>query len=193
MFPRFLVLCCMLTPGAVAAQVSVTLAAVLSPFLPDSADRAPRVDWTTGGALPIRWASPGAVDAPYLRAEGMSHRREGTIRLAGATSPIDGLIVTQGVPTLVMQVAVTWDLEAMAIDSALASLERAGVRLRPLKCDRAKEGYSYGNAVYTMRIAGKRPQGLHLSWNCGAAVGCSATLTILYRRADVERVECAGA
>jgi hypothetical protein len=193
MFPRLLVLCCVLLPGSAAAQAGVTLAAAVSPFLPDSADRAPRVDWTTGAALPIRWASPGPVDAPYLRAEGMSHRREGTIRLAGSDGPIDGLIVTQGVPTLVMQVAFTWDMEAMVVDSALAGLERAGVGLRPLKCDRAKEGYSYGNAVYTMRIAGKRPQGLHMSWNCGAAVGCSATLTILYRRADVERVECAGA
>jgi hypothetical protein len=123
----------------------------------------------------------------------MSHRREGTIRLAGPAGPLDGMIVTQGVPTLVMQVTFSFDMEGFPVDSALASLERTGVVLRPLKCDRAKEGYSYGNAVYTMRVSGKRPQGLHLSWNCGAAVGCSATLAILYRRADVERIECAGA
>lgn len=188
----FLVLAVVL-PAPLTGQGGVTLAAILSPFLPDSADRAPRVDWTTGGALPIRWATAAPVTAPFLRGEGMSHRREGTVALQGDGRALEGRVVAQGVPQLVMQMAVTWDMEGFPIDSALAGLDRAGFARRPLKCDRATEGHSYGNAVFTLRVPGKRPQGLHLSWNCGAAVGCSATLTILYRRADVERIACAGA
>lgn len=71
------------------------------------------------------------------------------------------------------------------------SLQQDGISLGPLKCDRAKEGATWGNAVYVAKAPGNKASELHENWNCGHD-GCIAVLAILYRKADVDTVECAG-
>jgi len=72
-----------------------------------------------------------------------------------------------------------------------AALESDGLQLQPLQCKRETEGASYGNLVDAIKAPSKTASGL--AWHCEApSPQLLVTLTILYRRADMAQVECAG-
>ena len=69
------------------------------------------------------------------------------------------------------------------------ALSNEGVTFQPLKCKRETEGASYGNLVDAVKVPGKTASGLWWSWQ-SVQQALSVELTLLYRRADMNQVEC---
>lgn len=63
--------------------------------------------------------------------------------------------------------------------------------LTPLKCSMDTEPPSFGSVAWVVKAPGKTASKLGMSWNC-AHDGCGVALELLYRRAQLARIECAG-
>lgn len=174
-------------------QEPVKLSAVLTTFLADSAVQTKGLEWTTGNALPVEWESAEPVAPPeYLIQEGFTLSRSGTGRvLMGEQAVVEISLSVVGNEAGVQRVSVIFPLTDVGLDQIEGSLGQDGIVLTPLKCDRKTEGATWGNAVYVAKAPGKTASGLHENWNCGHDQ-CTAVLSILYRRSDVDTVECAG-
>jgi len=200
-----------LTSGAPAGVASaqetgepIKLSAVLTAFLVDSGVRTRGLAWTTGSELPIKWESPGPVQNPdqWAAKQGRIVARNGSFTgTIGDSVALAMTINVSGIPTGLAQVAIT--IPSMQVTMADGSgffatremvetaLKNDGLQLQPLKCRRETEGASYGNLVDAMKAPGKTASGLAWHWEAPQQE-LYVTLTILYRRADMAQVECAG-
>jgi hypothetical protein len=198
-----LALLVVVAPVPAQAPEPVRLSAVLGAFLADSGVPTRALPWTTGGGLPIRWSSPGpvATNEQWLKNLGMTHTREGafvgltgdsvalpmTIHLRGTTAGLGGVSI--GIDNLLVETpGGSYFVTRELIEKALTN---EGAQLRPLKCSRETEGASYGNLVDAFRMPGKNASGLWWMWQAPMQE-LQITLTLLYRRADLAQVECAG-
>ena len=177
-----------------AAQDAPSLGTVLAAFLPDSGSAAGNLPWSAASRVPARWASAApAASAPYLQQEGLALHRAGTLRVSvPPAASLEAEVELAGAAAGVQRASVSFDVNEVLVRDVEQALRAEGFVLTPLRCDRATEGESYGNVVYTLKAPGKRAMPLWESWNC-AHDGCRASLAILYRPADVTKVECAGA
>jgi hypothetical protein len=176
------------------AQQTVKLSTVIAAFLADSGVRTRGLDWTSGSALPVKWQSARPVPAAdWLKQQGYTLSRTGTANITVGDMPAMEMEVgLWGNAAGLQKSYVSFTLNEMTMDLVEQALVKDGFTLQPLKCERAKEGASYGNAVYVAKAPGKTASGFHESWNC-AHDGCTGMLTLLYRKADVAAVECNGA
>ena len=195
----------LLLGAALAAQrptQKVPLGLVLTSFLADSAARITSLPWTTGAALPIRWRSAAPVANPdqWSAKQGFTHVRDGAfLGTLGDSVALVMKIQARGTQAGITQLGVTIDSMMVTTkggggyfvnrEMIEAALRSGGVELKPLKCDRAKEGASYGNLVDAFRGPGKNASGLWWYWD-SPQQELVVNLTILYRRADMAQVEC---
>lgn len=190
-------------PAQRPTATKVPLSAVLTAFLVDSGVRTQGLPWTTGSALPIRWATPAPVaikDAGLLQ-RGLTQQRTG--RFLGTLGDSVALwmeITVQGAPGGLSAMSITLDsmevtgprgkggffLTREMIEVALKS---DGMTLQPLKCKRETEGASQGNLVDAIKAPGKTASGLWWTW-WSESQQLKVSLGLLYRRADMARVEC---
>ncbi len=184
---------CVLLARGLHAQGPVTLSEVIGAFQADADVRTAGLAWTTGGSLPVTWSSESPVPAEaYMIREGLTMQRTGSLPvLVGEGPATEMTVLALGTKDGIQRTSFIFSLDALPLDRVEQSLRDDGVELKPLKCDRSTEGAIWGNAVHVVRVPGKTASALHENWNCGAD-GCMATLSLLYRRADVESVECAG-
>lgn len=192
-------------PPTLAAQQPepVRLGTVLETFLVDSGVRTRGLPWTTGQGLPIRWESAGpiATDEQWLRNLGLTHVRNGRfIALVGDSVALPVAINLRGTDAGLAGLSLTFEtllvehgeggfhLTREMIEKALVD---QGAMLQPLKCSRETEGASYGNLVDAFRMPGKTASGLWWSWQAPMQE-LQVSLQLLYRRADMAQVECAG-
>jgi hypothetical protein len=197
-----LLLVLLLAPAMLAAQkppkpkpkvVTTTLAAVLTTFLADSGVPTRGLPWTTGSTLPITWVTPKPVAPGYTVGNNITLQHEGTASAqVSDTSTVKLYLFVFGNDVGIQRVVASWDRAMLSGEQAEAQLTAAGWTLKPLKCARATEGYSYGNLLYAAKAPGKTGSGLHEGWNC-AQEDCTVAMTIYYRKADVEQFDCAGA
>ena len=181
----------------------VKLRDVLAAFLVDSGVRTTGLPWTTGNDLPVRWDTPGPVANPdqWAAKQGFTHARQGTfLGTLGDSVALGMTIVVSGIPQGLAQVVVVVDstlvggtdggffLTREMIEDAL---KHDGIALQPLKCKRESEGASYGNLVDAFKVPGKTASGLWWHWEAPQQQ-LVVTLTILYRRAAMNQVECNG-
>lgn len=185
------------------APAKVRLSAVLAAFLVDSGVKTRGLAWTTGSALPVVWATPGPVANPdkAAGAKGLPLIRSGTftgtvgdtvalamtVQLTGAESGLTRVMVGM------MSMAVTGKRGGgfvLTREMVELALKHEGVALTPLKCSRAKEGASYGNLVDVIKLPGKTASGLWWYWD-SPAQRMLLNLTLMFRRTDVNEVECA--
>lgn len=182
----------------------VRLSTVLGAFLVDSGVRTRALPWSTGSELPIRWESAGpvATNEQWLRNQGLTHTRAGKFTaligdtvalpvwinlrgtqagLAGVSLLIDSMLVEQGGGG-------GFFLTREMVEQAIVN---EGAQLQPLKCSRDTEGASYGNLVDAFRMPGKTASGLWWMWQSPMQEP-QLSLSIIYRRAEMEQVECAG-
>lgn len=176
-------------------QQAVTLSSVLTTFLADSGVPTRGLPWTTGSALPIKWATrqPVAAEA-WAQQQGFTLGRAGTVRIkVGNNPPVEMALQLMGNAAGLQRVSISINLQEtdeLQISEMRPALIAEGMTLTPLKCDAAKEGASYGNLVFVAKAAKKTPSGLHENWDCSMN-GCGWSMTILYRKADVTPIECA--
>jgi hypothetical protein len=198
---------CVLVVTTAQAQrptpTKVPLSAVLTAFLVDSGVRTQGLPWTTGSALPIRWATPAPIaikDAGLLQ-RGLTQQRTG--RFLGTLGDSVALwmeISLQGAPAGLSAMSVT--LDSMEVtgprgtggfllnrEMIEAGLKNDGMTLQPLKCKRETEGASQGNLVDAIKAPGKTASGLWWTW-WSESQQLKVSLGLLYRRADMARVEC---
>ncbi len=183
---------------------AVKLSAVITAFLVDAGTRTRGLAWTTGGELPVQWESPGPVTNPdsWSRQQGLMLARSGTFTGSiGDTVALDMTLVLSGNDTGLQRVTV--HLPSMLFSRADGSgffvttqmveqsLKDDGMTLQPLKCSRETEGASYGNLVDAVQAPGKTASGLWWFWQSPQQEP-TLTLTLLYRRADMQQVECIG-
>lgn len=182
-------------PRVVSAQQEGTLPALVRTFLVDSGVRTRGLPFTVGNVAGIRWKTPGPVAANVaMRREGYTLERHGeaTVRVGdkrGIPVRLTAYGTALGLQSVSLVVATT--AHELTERLVLSALERDGATLTPLKCDLEKEGASFGNVAYVAKLPGKTASGLWAMWQCPQA-GCELVLTILYRRADVAKVECNG-
>lgn len=179
-----------LIPSAFAAERTVTINELLRALMPDvGASR--DVAWAAVSGLAVTWESAEPVAAEdWLKREGFMLRRTGTARLIiGGEPPIDATIVLQGTRAGFQQALVSWNLLSGPFDSAMNALRADGFELTPLKCDREREGASYGNVVWMLSSDAKRAIPLGENWDC-AQNGCRFTLTIFKSPQSVDAIEC---
>lgn len=191
-----------------AAQVPrepVKLATVIAAFLADSGVQTRGLAWSTGNALPIRWASAGPVTNtdPYARQRGVTHMRAGVfLGTAGDSVRLPMDIVVTGTATGIAGVNIiprTLLVETgggggffLTREMLEAAIRNDGLQLTPRKCDRTKEGASYGNLVDAVKAPGKMASGLWWMWQ-SAQQELQVSLSLLYRSAEMAQVECASA
>lgn len=179
----------------------VPLSRVITAFLVDSGVRTQGLAWTTGQDLPIRWAttSPVAVQDAGSRQRGITLLRQGTflgtlgdsvalwmhITVAGSKSGLSSMAV--GMDSMM----VTHGDGGFFVNREMIeeALKNDGLKFQPLKCSRATEGASYGNLVDAVKAPGKTASGLWWSWD-SPQQQTNVGLTLLYRRADMNQVEC---
>jgi hypothetical protein len=179
-------------PG-LAAQQPPRLSQLIATFLADSGVPTRGLPFTVAEVLPARWesATPVATD-PVAQREGYTLTRRGVVVVTlgpGAVPVAVQLLGTaNGLQRVLFGVETTHHelTERMVFDA----LRAEGMTLVPMKCDLEKEGASYGNVIYAAKVPGKTASGLWGMWQCPAD-GCTLTLALLYRRADMDRVECA--
>lgn len=176
-----------------AAQPAGTLSALVGTFLADSGVRTRGLPFSVGNVAGIRWKTPAPVAANVaMQREGYTLERHGeaTVRVgdkSGIPVRLTAYGTALGLQSVLFVIATTEHELTERI--VLASLGRDGAALTPLKCDLEKEGASFGNVAYVAKLPGKTASGLWAMWQCPQA-GCELVLTILYRRADVAKVEC---
>jgi hypothetical protein len=167
---------------------------MLTAFLADSGVRTRGLAWTTGAKLPVKWATPKPVASEqWQRNEGFSLVRTGKVRSDlgnGSTSELELQLLGTDLGLQRVTVILNYPPEDEKPDP-LGSLQADGITLTPLKCDPKTEGATYGNLVFVAKAPGKTASGLHENWNCGHDQ-CQWVLSILYRKADVTKVECSG-
>lgn len=188
--------------GAQRPAQKVRLSSVIAAFLVDSGVRTRGLPWTTGSELPIRWATsaPVANSDPTARKQGVTHGRDGvftgtvgdsvalgmTIRLNGGVSGLSGVTVELASLAVTNRDGSGFFVTREMIEQALRN---EGITFQPLKCQRATEGASYGNLVDAVKAPGKTASGLWWFWQ-SAQQELSVSLTLLYRRTDMNQVEC---
>lgn len=197
-----LILLVALVPTAPQAQTqapakkppaTLTLPTLLSTFLADSGVATRGLPWTTGSTLPVKWNSTKPVPSQYTMWPNVTVERTGTARMAASdTSTVDVQVFVLGNDAGIQRFFVSWDMVQLPTLAADSLLVRAGFTLTTTLCDRATEGYSYGNLLQVIKAPGKKAAGLHEQWNC-AQEDCTAAFVLYYRKADAEKVECAGA
>jgi hypothetical protein len=190
----------------VTAQVQpqpVKLATVIAAFLADSGVPTRGLPWTTGNSLPVRWQSPGPVTNtdPNARQRGITHMRMGRFLATMGDSvrlPMD--IVVTGPANGIAGVNML--LDSMLVETGGGSgfwitremveqaLRNDGLMLTPRKCDRTKEGASYGNLVDAVKAPGKLASGLWWFWQ-SVQQEMQLSLSIIYRSVEMNQVECA--
>lgn len=117
----------------------------------------------------------------------------GKLKLAGiGTTPLVVTVEVEGIVSGIARSGVYFSQGDWPGEAAEKALITDGLKLSALKCGREKEGASYGNVVYVVKAAGKTASALWVSWDCGQS-GCGGGFAILYHRADVTPIECAGA
>lgn len=170
---------------------TTTLPTILATFLADSGVQTRGLPWTTGSALPVKWNSAKPVPSQYSMYPNVTIERTGTARMAASdTSTVEVQVFVLGNDAGIQRFFVSWDMVQLPTLQADSLLLRAGFTLTPTKCDRATEGYSFGNLLQVIKAPGKKAAGLQEEWNC-AQEDCTAAFVIYYRKADAENVECA--
>ena len=189
--------------GAQAAKTKpVRLSSVINAFLVDSGVMTRGLPWTTGSALPIKWASSAPVrnTDPSERERGVALERTGTfigtvgdsvalpmtIRLAGTAAGLAGIAINIPSMEVSNKKGGGFFMTREMVDQALRN---EGLELKPLKCSRDKEGASYGNLIDAVRAPGKTASGLWWYWD-SPKQEMSLSLNLLYRRVDMAKVEC---
>ncbi len=176
------------------AQQAPRLSQVIATFLADSGVPTRGLPFTVAGVLPVRWesATPAAADR-VAQGEGYTLTRRGVVVVTlgprvGVPVALQLLGTANGLQRVLFGVETTRHelTERMVFDA----LRAEGMTLVPMRCDLEREGASYGNVVYAAKVPGKTASGLWGMWQCPQD-GCTLTLALLYRRADMERVECA--
>lgn len=180
----------------------VKLSAVLTAFLADSGVRTSGLPWTTGSDLPIRWQTPQPVTNPdpTSRQKGITLWRQGyfrgtlgdtvtlgmSISLTGSAAGLSGMAIGLDSMEVTYGNGSGFFVNREVIEE---SLKNDGLTLQPLKCSRAIEGASYGNLVDALKAPGKTASGLWWYWQ-SPQQQFSVLLTLLYRRGDMDQVEC---
>jgi len=180
------------TSSITVAQQPVKLSTVLTTFLADAGVQTRGLPWTTANSLPVKWetAKPGAAAEVFQR-DGLTLRRAGKFRLsAEGGKVVDAYLEVFGNDTGIQRVQVNVNVDELPLEAAEKSLAADGIQLSPLKCNRKTEGTSFGNLVYVMKAPGKIGTGLWEQWNCSAKE-CYGGFTIIYRKAELSKVECA--
>ena len=183
-----------------AAQVK--LSSVITAFLVDAGVRTRGLPWTTGAELPVKWETPAAVAAtdPYSQQRGMTLVRSGTLTgTVGDTAALEMTLVLNGNEAGLQRVTMHFPVLLVSRPDSSGfwlhremveqSLRDDGLTLQPLKCSRETEGASYGNLVDAVGGPGKTASGLWWFWQSPMQEP-TLTLTILYRRADMQEIEC---
>jgi hypothetical protein len=182
-------------------QQAVKLSAVIATFLADSGVRTRGLEWSTGSALPIRWESPGPQpqrDAS-ARSRGLVLSRTGSfIATIGDSVRLATTITVGGTSVGLAQVALfipSMDVTTrsggffLTREMVEEALKHEGLTLQPLKCKRETEGASFGNLIDAVKAPGKTASGLWWYWQ-SPRQEMELSLTILYRRVDMNAVEC---
>jgi hypothetical protein len=182
-----------------AQDSSATLGGVISAFLADSGARTRGLPWTTGNGSAIIWESAAPVRNPdtWMNNPALTLARIGSARVAIGGKPRDLNVRVHGNQAGIQRVSVSFFYdgnfeEGDMRDAVGAALEQGGVALKPLKCERANEGSGFGNLAYVISSAGKLASALWWNWNCAGDGNCGFDQIILYRRAELAQVECAG-
>lgn len=176
-----------------ARRATTTLPLLMATYLADSGVRTRGLPWSVAGALPITWNTATPVAPSYNAGPGLTLEQEGTVRVRiSDTAVVEISLRIFGNADGVQRFVAFWDREALPDARAESALTDAGWTLKPLKCSRETEGFSYGNLLYAAKAPGKTAAGLQESWNC-AHDGCTNSFTMYYRKADVEQFDCAGA
>lgn len=190
-------------PAQRPTATKVPLSAVLTAFLVDSGIRTTALPWTTGSALPIRWATPApvAVTDARLMKSGATQARDGRflgtlgdsvalwmqITLRGSAAGLTGVsIALDSMEVTGPRGKGGFFLTREMIEQAL---KHEGLTLQPLKCKRETEGASYGNLVDAIKAPGKTASGLWWEWH-SESQKLMVSLSLLYRRAEMAQVEC---
>ncbi|MCA9721482.1 MAG: hypothetical protein KC489_03585 [Gemmatimonadetes bacterium] len=190
--------------AAQAKDAPIPLSKVITTFLVDSGVRVRGLPWTVADPLPITWSTPRPVAATgdWYQKQGITQLREGTLRVTAGDSVVlpMGITLYAGANGLTSVAVSSTSLQVTNPDGSgyLATremieeaLRHDGLMLQPIKCSRDSEGASYGNLVDAVKAPGKTASGLWWSWDAPMQE-LRVTLTLLYRRADMQQVECAG-
>ena len=180
----------------------VPLSRVITAFLVDTGVRTRGLPWTTGSELPIRWSTPRPVANQHApaRAQGITLLREGTftgtlgdsvalpmgLTLWGSTAGLTSVTVGLNELGVTEKDGSGFFVHREMIEQAL---KNEGLTFQPLKCKRETEGASYGNLVDAVKAPGKTASGLWWFWQ-SVQQELNVSLTILYRRADMNQAEC---
>ena len=179
----------------------VKLSRVISAFLADASVRTRGLSWTTGAELPVKWETPAEVAAdPYSQQRGMTLVRTGQLTTTlGDTVALEMTLVLNGNDAGLQRVTMHFptllvsrpDSSGFWVHRGIVeqSLKDDGMTLQPLKCSRETEGASYGNLIDAIGAPGKTASGLWWFWQSPMQEP-TLTLTILYRRADMNEIEC---
>ncbi len=185
------------------AAAQVKLSQVITTFLVDAGVQTRGLAWTTGSALPVRWETPAPVAAdPWLQQRGIMLGRTGTITATvGDSVAIQAVVVLNGTDVGLQRLTIHLPMLHVSRpdgggftlhrEMVEAALKNDGLTLQPIKCSRATEGASFGNLVDAVGAPGKTASGLWWLWQSPMQEP-TITLTILYRRADMNEVECIG-
>jgi hypothetical protein len=175
------------------AQEPVDVGALVTAFLADSGVATRGLPWMTGGDVPIEWESTQPVaSAPYRQNEGLTQTRTGHLEVAVDSLVREATVSVHGNQNGIQRTEIVLqELDSWITGPLATAIPADGVALTPLKCDLATEPASYGNVVWVAKAPGKTASGLWMGWNCGHD-GCGIVLTVLYRKADVDKVECVG-
>lgn len=180
----------------------VPLSAVITAFLVDSGVRTRGLPWTTGEALPIRWATPRPVanTDPVASKQGATLSRTGSVLVTlGDSVALETTVLVTGSPQGLA--SVTFYPKTLQVTKPDGSgffvhremveqaLKNEGLTFQPVKCKRETEGASYGNLVDAVKAAGKTASGLWWMWD-SPRDGPTLMMALLYRRADMNQVEC---
>jgi hypothetical protein len=198
-------LCLGLIAGSVAAapaagQAPVSLAGLLLPFLADSGAPTRGLAWTRGDSLPLSWqhTTPAPVTEAWLSNQGYTLTRNATAKvLLDGDSAIDASLRLLGTPNgiqrVIVSIAYNGNFNPLHLRERVpAALAAEGFALTLLKCDPKLEGETYGNLVYVAKAPGKTASALWATWNCAGDGACGHDLQLVYRRAELNQVECAG-
>lgn len=188
------------SPPRVPTPVTVTIGQVLSAFLADSGVVTRGLDWTHGDALAITWESraPVAVTEAWLTSQGYTQKRSASAKVTMGSDSAREMTLTSfgtaaGIQHVLLSFGYNGNFDAFDPKTAVAAtLKAEGMTLTLLKCNPATEGTMFGNLVYVLKAPGKTASALHLLWNCTGTGECGMEMALVYRRADLTTIDCAG-
>ena len=185
-----------------ARATPVEVSKVITAFLVDSGVMTRGLPWTTGTSLPIKWQPVEIVTNPaeVARRQGITHTKSGTFTgTAGDSVALPMSITVTGTAAGLAGMSIEMsNMEVTKKDGSgffttremiEAALRNEGLTLTPIKCSRDKEGASYGSLVDAVKAPGKTASGLAWHWE-SPQQQMYLTLSLLYRRADMAKVEC---